>query len=186
MTGTQTRAQPARALTQAIVGVLLSVSAGLAQPAAPDTVVAVPYTPAEEEGYGEGDYILVTWDAVEGAAYFRLWREVRVTTGLDGDGNIVELETPEYVWIPWGLIDAPLGEPVVRVVVATLDGDLSTRWALTALHYAGGRQEGSVQIRGTHYLQSEPRNFHVQMEGIGTAVQARSWGDVKRLSGGVE
>ena len=186
MTGTQARAQPVRALTQAIVGLLLSVSAGLAQPAAPDTVVAVPYTPAEDEGYGEGDYILVTWDAVEGAVYYRLWREVLVTTGLDEDYNIVELDTPEHVWVPWGRIDARLGEPVVRVVVDTLDGDMSTRWALTALHRAGGPQEGSIRMYGAHYLQSEPRNFHVQMEEIGTAVQARSWGDVKRLPGGVE
>ena len=184
MTGTRIRAQPARALTQAIVGLVLSVNAGLALPAAPDTVVAVPYTPAEDEGYGEGDYILVTWSAVEGADGYILYREVLLTLDVDEFGNMVELETPRPVLVSWGRIDAPWGEPVVRVVVDTRDGDMDTRWALTALHWAPDPREGPI-YHGYH-AQSEPRYFEVRTEEIGTAVQARSWGDVKRMSGGVE
>ena len=36
-----------------MVGLLLPVDYGLAQPAAPGTVVAVHYTPAEDESFGE-------------------------------------------------------------------------------------------------------------------------------------
>ncbi len=176
----------------AIVGLLLSVSAGLAQPASPDTVVAVPYTPTEGEGFGKGDYILVTFDSLEEAEYYRLWRELLVTLGVV-DGSVVELDTPRSVLIAWDLIGPFWGgseEPEVRVVVDTDLGTESTarptgRWAVTALYRDRHRQETSVEIRGLYYLQSGPRYFQVRTEAIGTGVRAASWADVKWFLGGV-
>ena len=61
-------------VTLAILALLLSVNAGLALPAPPDTVVAVPYTPAEAEG-DQGGFILLTFGM--------RWRE-RTDTGFTG------------------------------------------------------------------------------------------------------
>ena len=144
----------------AIAALLLSVSAGLAQPAPPDTVLARPYAP---EGQAEeGGFFLLTWDAVEEADSYRIWREVMV--------NLGELDSPRGVLVPWGRIEQLPGETVVRAVVAALDGYGTTRWAVT-----------TVQQTDDGTLESEPRYSHVQVEGVGTGVQARSWGDVKQL-----
>ena len=183
-------AHPATTLRLATVLLLHSVSAGLAQPAAPDTVVAVPYTPTEDEGFEKGDYILVIFDSLEEAEYYRLWREVLVSLGVV-DGVIVELDTPRSVLIAWDLIGPFWGgaeEPEVRVVVDTdpLTSSPTGRWAITALYPERPRQETSVQIRGRYYLQSAPRYFQVQTEAIGTGVRAASWADVKWFLGSVK
>ncbi len=153
----------------AVLVFLLSVNAGLAQPAPPETVVAVPFTPPEDQG-DQGGWLLLTWDAVDGADRYRIWREILVTLGLDDQGNLVELDTPKYVQVPWGVIEQLPGQSVVRAVVAMLDGDTNTLWAVT-----------TVQNTDDGPVESEPRYFQVQVEGVGTGVQARSWGDVKQL-----
>ena len=81
-------------VTLAILALLLSVNAGLALPAPPDTVVAVPYNPPENQGDQGGGLILLTWNAVEGADGYRIYREIPVTTDLDEQGNLVELDPP--------------------------------------------------------------------------------------------
>ncbi len=155
----------AKKVTLAILALLLSVNAGLALPAPPDSVVAVPYNPPENQG-DQGGFILVTWNAVEGADGYRIYREIAVTVGLDEQGNLVELDSPKTALVSWGII-GPM-EPVVRVVVATLDSDTHTLWAVT-----------TVQNTDDGPVESEPAYFHVQVEGISTGVQARSWGAVK-------
>ena len=152
-----------------VLALLLSINPGLAQPAPPETVVAVPYDPLEHQG-DQGGFILLTWDAVDGADGYRIWREILVSRGLDDEGNIVEFDTPRNVLVPWGRIDAVPGEPVVSAIVATLDAGSTTLWAVTTLQGTDGG-----------WLESEPRYFHVQVEGVGTGVRARSWGDVKQL-----
>ena len=81
----------------------------------------------------------------------------------------MELDNPRSALVPWGRAEQLPGESVVRAVVAMLDGDTATRWAVTTLQQTDD---------GT--LESEPRYFHVQGEDVGTGVQARSWGDVKQ------
>ena len=147
-------------VTLAILALLLSVNAGFALPAPPDSVVAVPYQ-AEDQG----SFILMTWDAVEGADGYRIYREVSVNYGLDEQGNVVEVDN-QLVFLPWLTVEAM--EPVVRVIVATLDSVMSTRWAVT-----------TVQETADGQVESEPVYFHVQVEGIATGVQIRSWGAVK-------
>ena len=169
------RKQPRRgrlpASMLAIPALLLSVSAGLAQPAPPESVVAVPFDQPEDQGVqgDQGGFILLTWDAVEGADSYRIWREYLATTEIDDQGNLVELDTPVVALVPWGRIEQLPGESVVRAVVAELDGDPATRWAITTVQQTDG---------GT--LESEPRYFQVRVEGVGTGVQARTWGDVKQ------
>ena len=151
-------------VTLAVLALLLSVNAGLALPAPPDTVVAVPYTPPDYQG-DQGGFILMTWDAVEGADGYRIYREVTVNFGLDEQGNLVEVDT-QFALLPWHTVE-PM-EPVVRVIVATLDRNTNTRWAVT-----------TVQNTDDGPVESEPVYFHLQVEGIATGVQARSWGAVK-------
>ncbi len=150
--------------TLAILALLLSVHAGLALPAPPDSVVAAPFTPAGVQD--QGRFILLIWNAVEGADGYRIYREIAVTTGTDEQGNLVEQDPPETALVRWGSID-PM-EPVVRVVVATVDSDTNSLWAVT-----------TVQNTDDGPVESEPVYFHVQVEGIATGVQARSWGAVK-------
>ena len=152
----------------AILALLLSVSAGLAQPAPPETVVAVPFTPPEDQG-DQGGFILLTWDAVDGADSYRIWREIPVMPTLDDQGNLVELDNPRYVLAPWGRVEQLPGETVVKAVVAVLEEDWDALWAVTTEQ----RTDGG-------WVESEPRYFHVQVEGVGTGVQPRSWGDVKQ------
>ena len=153
--------------TPAILALLLSVNAGLAQPSPPDVVVAEPFTPEEFEG-DQGGFILVTWDAVEGADGYRVYREIGITHGLDEQGNVVELDPSGTALVPWAFVEAEAGETVVRVVVATLDSDWDTPWAIR-----------TVQNTDDGPVYSEPVYFHVQVEGIPTGVEARSWGAVK-------
>ena len=146
-----------------------SAGAGQALPAPPERVVSAPYTPEGEKG-DPGDFLLLSWDAVDGADGYRIWREVLVDRVLDEVGNTIELETPEYVLVPWARVDAVPWEPVVKAIVASgYDDHVTTRWAVTTLQQTEAGQ-----------LESEPRYLHVPVEGIGTGVQARSWGDVKQ------
>ena len=133
-------------LTLSILALLQSVNAALSQPAPPDTVVAVPYQ-AEDQG----SFILMTWDAVERADGYRIYREVSVNYGRDEQGNVVEVDT-RLVLLPWLTVEAM--EPVVRVIVATLDRNTNTRWAVTTVR---NTDDGPVE--------SEPVYFHVQGEG---------------------
>ncbi len=142
-----------------------SPGAGQPLPAPPERVVAQPFTPEGDTG----NYILLSWDAVDGADGYRMWRQMLVDRVFDEEGNLVELDTPEYVLVPWVRIDAVPGESVATAVVAALDGDANTRWAITTLQ----RTDGG-------WLESEPRYFQVGVEGAGTGVQARTWGDVKQ------
>ena len=155
--------------TLAILALLLFANAGLAQPVPPDSVVAEPYTGVEAEG-DQGGFILMTWDAVEGADGYRIYREVSVNYSLDEQGDVVEVDT-QLVLVPWHTVEAM--EPVVRVIVATLDSNTNTRWAVTTVRET---DDGQVE--------SEPVYFHVQVEGIATGVQARSWGTVKAAQRG--
>ena len=147
-------------VTLAVLALLLSVNAGMALPAPPDAVVAVPYQAEDQDGF-----ILMTWDAVQGADGYRIYREVSVNYRLDEQGNVVEVDT-QFALLPWHTVE-PM-EPVVRVIVATLDRNTNTRWAVT-----------TVQNTDDGPVESEPVYFHVQVEGIATGVQARSWGAVK-------
>ena len=151
-------------LALGILALLQCANAGFADlPEPPDSVVAVPYQ-VEDEG-DQGGFILMTWDAVEGADGYRVYREVSVNYGRDEQGNVVEVDT-QLVFVPWLTVEAM--EPVVRVIVATLDSNTDTQWAVT-----------TVQETADGQVESEPVYFHVQVEGIATGVQARSWGAVK-------
>ena len=83
-----------------------------AQPAAPDSVWIV----AQDE-----EAITLRWPVVEGADYYQVWRDVTVTMGLDAEGNLVELDDPRFVPVPWAKA-APMEGVIVEARVLA-DGD---------------------------------------------------------------
>ena len=95
---------------------LLLADLTLAQPMPPDSVWVEPATwPDGEPGH------IIYWTAVEGADGYRIFREIQVTTGLDEDGNIVELDQPKLVLVPWDFVEP--AEPVVEWMALRLDGE---------------------------------------------------------------
>lgn len=94
---------------------------------APDTLVAEDYKGALGAG-DQGGFVLLTFPASDDHSTlsgYRIYREVAVNVVSDGAGGLADLETAEATMIPWGHVDAVPGQDVVRVVVATLDGDLT-------------------------------------------------------------
>jgi|SaaInl4_150m_RNA_FD_contig_101_98338_length_6634_multi_13_in_0_out_0_1 hypothetical protein len=99
-------------------------SAVLAQP---DTLIAQDYMGASGAG-DQGGFVLLTFPASADHSTltgYRVYREISVDYDADSTGALVALAEPTTAMVPWGRIDAVPGESVMRVVVATLDGDAS-------------------------------------------------------------
>ena len=99
----------------------------------PDEVIAQDYMGALGGG-DQGGFVLLTFDASDDhgtLSGYRIWREISVDYGADADGNLVALGAPAKEMVSWGTADAVPGADVMRVVVATLDGD-STVYGVSA------------------------------------------------------
>ena len=114
-----------------VVGVAPPVEMALDRP---DTLISDDYMGASGDG-DQGGFVMLTFtvsDDHETVTAYRIWREVQVKLGLNDAGRVVPLDVPEFDYIPWGKVDAVPGVgPLMEVVVATLDNDL-TGWALSA------------------------------------------------------
>ena len=92
----------------------------------PDELIGEDYMGALGGG-DQGGFILLTFDVSadhESLSGYRIYRDI---SGLiidgDGPGGLVELGTAATFPVPWGRVDAIPGAKVMRVVIATLDGD---------------------------------------------------------------
>ena len=95
------------------------------RPDGPDRLVGEDYKGALGEG-DQGGFVMLTFDLSDDHSTidgYRIWRDITVTQDADEDGNLVELSEPTIQPVPWGRVDAIPGVDVMRVVVATLDGD---------------------------------------------------------------
>jgi hypothetical protein len=95
---------------------------------APDTLVAQDYMGASGAG-DQGGFVLLTFPASADHSTltgYRIYRNVAVDVDSDSTGALVTLAEPTTAMIPWGRVDAVPGQDVMRVVVATLDGDATT------------------------------------------------------------
>ena len=71
---------------------------------------------------GQDGWVCLCWTTVEEADSYEIWRELMVAVGWDDAGNLVELDTPKPVWVPWGIVTRPEDQgPVLCAVIATLD-----------------------------------------------------------------
>jgi hypothetical protein len=95
---------------------------------APDTLIAADYLGANGTG-DQGGFVLLTFPAsVDHSTLtgYRIYRTISVNHGADSTGALVALAEPTTALTPWGHVDAVSGQAIVRVVVATLDGDATT------------------------------------------------------------
>ncbi|MBT4500334.1 MAG: hypothetical protein HOC74_21585 [Gemmatimonadetes bacterium] len=125
---------------------------------APEDVSAAPYP-------GEGNFVLLTWEAVEGASQYRLYRQVLVSQ-QEIDGKIVSLDEPEVAWIPWAKADAVSEEETVRVVVASLD-NARLVWGVRTVVERDGEEVYSP-LAVAHWID------------VPTAIGRKSWGQIKQ------
>ena len=96
--------------------------------AEPDTLIAQDYMGASGAG-DQGGFVLLTFPASADHSTltgYRIYRDISVDYDADSTGALVALAAPTTAMVPWGRIDAVPGENVMRVVVATLDGDATT------------------------------------------------------------
>lgn len=103
------------------------------RPDAPDKLVGEDYKGALGQG-DQGGFVMLTFDLSDNHSTldgYRIWRDVTVTQGADENGNVVELAEPTIRPVAWGHVAAIPAVDVMRVVVATLDGD-ATFYGVTA------------------------------------------------------
>jgi len=90
---------------------------------APDKVVA------EDYPNDQGGFVILTFDLSDDhgtLSGYRIFRDIAVNHEADSDGAVVAAPEGTTASIPWGVVDAVPGVDVMRVVVATLDGDETT------------------------------------------------------------
>jgi hypothetical protein len=98
-----------------------------------DTLIGQDYMGASGGG-DQGGFVLLTFPASADHSTltgYRIYRDISVDYAADSTGALVALAEPTTALVPWGRVDAVPGEAVMRVVVATLDGD-STSYGVAA------------------------------------------------------
>ena len=114
-----------------------------------------------------GSFWLFRFSLVPDATSYRIWREFPVLRGLEGNSNVVTLEELASQFVPWAIVDAPSNDDLgAFIVVSTLDG-VRTNWGISAL----------VERDGTLYR--SPISYFDSSESLPTAVESKSWGQVK-------
>ena len=75
---------------------------------------------------------------VPNTTYYRIWREVEVTRGIDENGNVVTLEEPASEFVPWASVKADEIATAEKgtVIVSPLALVLTelTDWAISRHH----------------------------------------------------
>ena len=108
---------------------------------------------------------------VPDAAYYRIWREIPVSRGLDENGYVVTLEEPASQFVPWARVkaDAISNPEKGTVIISPLDLVL-TDWAISA----------TVERDGALYR--SPLSYFDLPSSLPTAAESKSWGQVKHLT----
>jgi hypothetical protein len=99
----------------------------------PDTLIAQDYMGASGNG-DQGGFVLLTFPASDDhgtLSGYRIYRSISVDYDADSTGALVALAEPTTAMVPWGRVDAISGAGIMRVVIATLDGD-STPYGVAA------------------------------------------------------
>ena len=120
---------------------------------------------------GEVTDLQFEFSLVPDATYYRIWREIPVSRGLDGNGNVVTLEEPASEFVPWARVRADAIANVEKgtVIVSPLDSVL-TDWAI------------SVTVERDGALYRSPLNPFDLPSSLPTAVESKSWGQIKHLT----
>ena len=108
-----------------------------AAPAAPDSVWT--------EDSGVPGFVVVVWPSVPNADGYRIYLELAVTTDANPEGEIVQLESPEYALIQWGYVEQQEG--VIRAVVA----NFGTAASLGVATVQGGQESSTTWYGGADF-----------------------------------
>ena len=126
-------------------------------PAAVANVVVQDYLGADGSG-DQGGIVMISFpnssqhDAVSA---YQIFREIDSTTGLDDEGNVVELEEPVKAWMAWTSVSfaADAGDAMgnaegdmQNVIVPALD-NVATNWGVTAVSGAGSSDQTTASKR---------------------------------------
>ncbi len=114
---------------------------------------------------GRADFVLLEWEAVEAAAYYRLFREMPVREGADRHSEDGRLS----MWVPWASIDAVPEEQEMQTVVSTQD-QLKTAWGVAAATLDAGQELLSPIAKARWVREPTP-----------TSVAAVGWAEVKAI-----
>lgn len=117
---------------------------------------------------GEVTDLQFEFSLVPDITYYRIWREVEITRGIDENGNVVTLEEPASEFVPWASVKADEIATAEKgtVIVSPLDLVL-TDWAISA----------TVERDGALYR--SPLSYFDLPSSLPTAVASKSWGQVK-------
>lgn len=123
---------------------------------------------------GEVTDLQFEFSLVPNTTYYRIWREIPVLRGLDENGNVVTLEEPASQFVPWASVkaDAISNPEKGTVIVSPLALVLTelTDWAISA----------TVERDGALYR--SPLSYFDLPSSLPTAVESKSWGQVKHLT----
>ena len=126
-------------------------------PAAVANVVVQDYLGADGSG-DQGGIVMISFpnssqhDAVSA---YQISREIDSTTGLDDEGNVVELEEPVKAWVAWTSVSfaadagdamGDAGGDMQNVIVPALD-NVATNWGVTAVSGAGSSDQTTASKR---------------------------------------
>ncbi len=126
-------------------------------PAAVANVVVQDYLGADGSG-DQGGIVMISFpnssqhDAV---SHYQISREIDSTTGLDDEGNMVELEEPVKAWVAWTSVSfaADAGDAMgnaegdmQNAIVPALD-NVATNWGVTAVSGAGSSDQTTASKR---------------------------------------
>jgi len=154
------------ALTYAAEGEAPPVDSGAL--AAPANLIVQDWRGSNGEG-DQGGFVLASWPGVSGADRYRIFRSIKVSSGMDDNGNVVILDDPVDKWVPWTVVDAipaPADNPdntIQRAVVPTLDNE-STPWAV-ASEAGGGSSERTASSTKRVFTKQIVQNM-VQFMGV--------------------
>ena len=120
---------------------------------------------------GEVTDLQFEFSLVPNTTYYRIWREIPVLSGLDENGYVVTLEESASQFVPWAKVraDAIVNAEKGTVIISPLDLVL-TDWAISA----------TVERDGALYR--SPLSYFDLPSSLPTAVESKSWGQVKHLT----
>lgn len=126
-------------------------------PAAVANVVVQDYKGADGQG-DQGGMVVVSFpnssdhDAV---SHYQIHREIDSTTGMDDEGNAVELETPVKKWVAWTSVSfaADSGDQMgdaegdMQTVIVPAIDNVATNWGVTSVSGAGSSDNTTASKR---------------------------------------
>ena len=132
-------------------------------PAAVANVVVQDYKGADGEG-DQGGVVVVSFpnsSQHEAVSAYQISREIDSTTGVDDEGNVVELEEPVKKWVVWTSVgfgadagdNAGDAEGDMQTVIVPAIDNVATNWGVTSIS-DGGESESTTASKRVYTKES--------------------------------